>query len=251
MTTTHPRESLYCIEDTLQQIQESRAAAEAEGDSEALKVIDQIEREYLTKEAAKVTSYVALIRSREDQAEACDREIERIAYLKKAALNDVARLKANALAAMQQFGVKELKATPGGGLRRQGNGGLQALEIADHILADEWKNVTVTLPMDVWINMAMLARERWPATKSSARVEMAWEQRSQNADTKRIREALRQRIPCPECKGVRQQLYYQPHEGQEDEQYFADCRRCKGEGTIPQTIPGVKLLERGEHIRVI
>jgi Siphovirus Gp157 len=125
-------ESLYVIEDSLRQLAELREAAKLEGDSEALKVIDQQIAEYLDKEAKKVSSYVALIQSRIAIVEACGQEIERIQDIEAAAAADIHRLKSMALGAMQRFGVQSLidKRT-GQGLRRQANGGLQQLEIPD------------------------------------------------------------------------------------------------------------------------
>jgi Siphovirus Gp157 len=227
MTPAHPRESLYQIEDSLQQIADARAAAEADGDTEALKVIDQLEREYLTKQANKVTSYAGLIRSRQDRVEACEKEIDRMKALRDAAQADVERLKANALAVMQQFEVKSLTdERTGRGLRRQGNGGLQALEIA------EW-------PKDSSGNFKPLPAKNVDAVDYKLRGLPV--QLFMVPDTERIREALKQRIKCPECKGI--PYTFETADGK--------CPRCKGEGTIPQTIPGVRLLERGEHVRVI
>lgn len=121
--------SLYIIEDSLQQLAEARATAEDEGDSAAIAEIDKALSEYLTCEVAKVTSYVGLIRSREDTVEACERELARIKAMRDQAQADIDRLKSNALTVMQRFGIKQMKAMPGGGLRRQGNGGLQPLDI--------------------------------------------------------------------------------------------------------------------------
>lgn len=238
MTTTHPRESLYLIESTLEQIQLSRAEAEGDGDSDALKVIDQIEREYLTKEGSKIDSYVGLIRKREDFIEACDREMERIASLRKSALGDVERLKGNALSVMQHFDVKMLKnELTGRGLRRQVNGGMQALEITDaDALPDNLQIVEVDITLDVW-RAIQQAFEGDPRFKFGTTFACHMTQ----PNTELIREALKQRIPCPLCAPlIRDGIA--PCE---------DCVRCNGEGTIPQTIPGVRLLERGEHVRVI
>src|SRR5580658_8010655 len=138
--------SLYQIEDSLQQLVDLREQAEAEGDSEALKVIDQQLREYLIAEASKVTSYVGLIRSRLALIRDCIDERDRIQNIERCAQADVDRLKANALAVMQQFGVRELKATPGGGLRIQGNGGVQPLEVDVALVPIEMSRVTVTMP---------------------------------------------------------------------------------------------------------
>lgn len=202
-------ESLYLIEDTLEQIQMQRKIAEAEGDSEALKVIDQIEREYLTKEAAKVTSYVALIRSREATVLACQQERKRIADIQNAAQADIDRLKANALEAMQRFGVKELKATPGGGFRRQANGALQALDTSE-LTSAVWQNITVTLPALVWMDLMGLAQAAAPNSETYAMLMRLTEKAPRTPDTERIQEALKQR-----------------------------------------TVPGVKLLPRGEHVRCL
>jgi hypothetical protein len=209
--------SLYQIEAALQSLVDLREQAEAEGDSEALKVIDQQLREYLTKEAAKVTSYVALIRKREQDLYACLKEEQRIHYLRVAAQADIDRLKANALAAMQQFGVKELKATPGGGLRIQGNGGKEPLEIA------EW-------PKDPGGRYEARSADVGAIFEVPVKLFAV-------PDTERIREALAQRVPCPLC--------------QAKNWIEAQCPRCAGAGTIPNTVPGAKLLERGEHLRVL
>ena len=186
--------SLYQIEDALQQLVDLREQAEAEGDSEALKVIDEHLREYLTKEAAKVTSYVALIRSRQATMAAAALEIDRANGILNQARSDVERLKANALAVMQQFGVKELKATPGGGLRIQGNGGRQALDVP------EW-------PRDNSGDFRLLNDEQLQGLGLAGVLPV---KKWYTLDTERIREAL-----------------------------------ARGE-----SVPGAKLLERGEHLRV-
>lgn len=144
--------SLYTIEDSLVQLAELRELAEAEGDSEAVKVIDAQLAAYLTAEASKINSYVGLIRAREDRAEACDREIERITSIRNAAKRDVERLKANALQVMQDFGVKSLvDSRTGRGLKRQGNGGVQALEIADvKLLPEDLQLKSVTMNVKAW-----------------------------------------------------------------------------------------------------
>ena len=181
--------NLYQIEDSLQQLVDMREAAEAEGDSEALVVIDGQLREYLTKEAAKVTSYVALIRARQSVLEACEAEFQRIAVIRDAAANDVTRLKANALAVMQQFGVKELKATPGGGLRRQANGGRQALE-TDPDAPDEYAVITLKLTAT---QVVAIQTQMPRALEGCTFAKREW-------DTERIREALARGEQVPGAK---------------------------------------------------
>ena len=181
--------NLYQIEDSLQQLVDLREAAEAEGDSEALVVIDRQLREYLTAEASKVTSYVALIRAREAVAEACATELTRIIDIKKSAEADIARMKANALAVMQQFGVKELKATPGGGLRIQANGGRQALE-TDPDAPDEYAVITLKLTAT---QVVAIQTQMPRALEGCTFAKREW-------DTERIREALARGEQVPGAK---------------------------------------------------
>jgi Gp157 protein len=123
--------SLYTIESDLLELAQLRETAELEGDSEALKVIDQQIREYIElREPRKVANYVNLLRTWDAEAEACEKEAERFATMAKQRRANIERLKAQALAVMQQFDIKELRAAPVGGLRRQGNGGLEPLDIA-------------------------------------------------------------------------------------------------------------------------
>lgn len=231
-----PRESLYVIEDSLQQLADTRAAAEADGDTEALKVIDQLEFNYLLQRGEKIDSYAGLIHKREDTADLCEKEAARLLDRAKAARNDVARLKQTALTVMQQFDVKELS-TPTNTIRRQKNGGLQPLEIALNAagVPDEYLRVTVSLPLVQWRAMAAAFED----DPGMARVH---EQLTKYPETERIREALKQRVKCPECNGLG---------ASHNNSAASPCPRCGREGTIPQTIPGTKLLERGEHVRVL
>jgi hypothetical protein len=200
-------ERLYIVEHTLEQIMDQGAAAELEGDTEAAAAFYRQLETYLTKEAAKVTSYVGLIRSREATARQCNDEIERLQNIRASAVADVDRLKANALAVMQQFGVRELKATPGGGLRIQGNGGKEPLEVQPVEIPDELQKAIVTMPFSLW---ADICREM-PRSLLARCTESGTLQEKREPDTERIREAL-----------------------------------VRGE-----SVPGAKLLERGEHLRVL
>ena len=122
-------ESLYVIEQSLQLLVDERDRAEANGDSEAIATIDRALTEYLTREAAKIDSYAGLIHQLDTEAELVKAEADRLHGRAKAMLARNDAIKAAALVAMQAHGVKELK-TYRNTLRRQGNGGLQALEIA-------------------------------------------------------------------------------------------------------------------------
>jgi hypothetical protein len=232
--------SFYVIEDSLQQLADLREQAEAEGDSEALKVIDVQIGEYLLRESDKISSYVGLIQLREDQELNCDREIDRWTGLRKKARADKERLKATALAVMQRFDVKALKdERTGQGFRRQGNSGLQPLEITETpwILPNEFKRYKVRLS-------AVQMSELMKALGESGMAEVILTDSVVEADTEAIRKALAMRVTCPECKG--NPNIPEPTAG---ETYL--CPRCSGAGTIPNSIPGARLLERGEQVRIL
>lgn len=237
-TAAQPALSLYAIEDSLQQLQEARDSAELEGDSEALKVIDQQFIEYLTKEVCKVDSWAGLIRRLEDEAEACAREATRLSDRAVAMKNRVTDLKATALFVMQRFDVKELK-TPTNTLRRQVNGGLQALEVTERAaLPMSMFNVAVRMDGETFVGF-MEKME----VESSSMLRISSIMRAYalfEADTNRIRETLKQRVPCKRCGGTGN-----------TRPPMNVCEVCEGSGTIPNTVPGARLVPRGEHIRVL
>jgi len=225
--------SLFVIEQSLVDLEELRATLVDEGDTEAVAAVDAQIKEWLTAEASKVTSYVGLIRSKQATVEAAKAEKARVDAILKAAEADVERLKANALAVMQRFDVKELKATPGGGLRRQGNGGLEPLDIP------EW-------PKDASGNFKALREHdaglvNFPSDFPVKALYIP--------DTEKIREEFKRRVTCPECKGS--EFVHNPKAAQTGETVLITCPRCKGELTVPATVPGARLLPRGEHVRVI
>jgi chromosome segregation ATPase len=224
--------SLYTIEDSLQQLVDLREQAEAEGDSEALKVIEDQLAGYLKQEARKIDSYAGLIRTLKAEADLCEAEAERLTDRAKRADAFIERLKANALAVMQQFGVKELK-TQINTIRRQKNGGLQALEVTETpwTLPNEFKRYRVRLS-------AAQMSELMKALGESGMAEVILTYSIVEADTEAIRAALAQRVRCPECKG------------EAVTSGNCRCERCNGAGAIPNTVPGAKLLERGEHVRL-
>ena len=182
--------SLYNIESALEQLDESRRAAEAEGDTDALSVIDAEIAAYLTREAAKIDSYAGLIRRRGDEAEDCEREAKRLADRAKALRADEQRLKDNALAVMQRFGVREMKSEKNT-LRVQGNGGVQALEILGW--PKDSRGGYEAVPIDTVMMLPM---------------------------------SLRKALIVPNTEAIREALK-------------------RGD-----TIPGVNLLPRGEHLRI-
>jgi len=212
---------LYVIEESLELLANARELAESEGDSEAINVIDAEIEKYLTREVAKVDSYAALIRRRDNEAALCREEAQRLIDRAKAAENDVGRLKRTALAVMERFGVKELR-TPTNTLRAQNNGGLQPLDIPiAEAVPEKFRTITITLPLP-------------EAAKIPQSILSSATHQQMGTDTGAIRAALKQRVPCPECGGVG----------------VIECKSCNGAGTVPTIIPGAKLLPWGKHLSV-
>jgi Siphovirus Gp157 len=146
--------SLWNIEQTLQDLADARESAEDAGDAEALKVIDSEIAAYLTKETAKIESYACLIRSKQTEANVLANEASRLLERSRRMNADVARLKENALVAMQAFNVTEFK-TPSNTMRRQKNGGLQALEVdkfgdGSPDVDEDFFDVVVVIPIKEW-----------------------------------------------------------------------------------------------------
>ena len=142
--------NLYSIEESLEQLAEARALAEAEGDAKAVHVIDSEIEKYLTKETAKIDSYASWIRRRLDEAELCKMEARRLLDRARTAEVEAEKWKQTALRVMERFGVKELK-TPRNTLRVQANGGVPPLKITEpREIPCELRTVTVEFRAADW-----------------------------------------------------------------------------------------------------
>lgn len=230
--------SLGNIHQTLQDLEDLRARMLEEGaDPEAFAAVDSAISEWLDQSPEKVTAYVEALLETDQIEEACDKRIEYFKAIKKAAIDKRTRMKANALAVMQRFDVKELKATPGGGLRRVGNGSVQPLEIPEILdLPAEYRLVSMKVPAPL-VQLMMDAA----ATAGSMADRIMVTIKPQSADTQEIREALKQRVVCQQCAA---------HPGWATPKQDRFCEACHGDRTIPASIPGAKLLPRGERVEI-
>lgn len=145
------------------------------------------------------------------------------------------RIKAATLRAMQDHGVRVLE-TPTNKLRVQANGGKEPLEITDLVPA-ELTDLRIKIPEDLWQLVCQEISENAPLLERLC--EEVPEVREPNGD--RIRAALKQQVPCSECAANAIDADHAANPG---------CLRCEGRGTIPNTVPGAKLLPRGFHLRV-
>ena len=227
--------TLYEIEKELVELLELREEATAEGAlPDELALIDKQIAEYMTREVKKVDGVANAVRiyryaAYQDLAEA--RRLTERANMWNARAQ---RVKEAALYVMGSLGLTKLE-TPRNTLRIQKNSGLEPLEVP--ILENlpwRYRTVTVEIPWDDWASLP------WQVDAKKNAV-----LKSQGYSNTSIREALKQRVKCPECEG----------NGKSSSALSGApagerCPRCEGKGTVPATVPGARLLPRGEHLRI-
>lgn len=153
---TTPRLSLFQIESELLQLIDQREDAlerhfEAKGlpavleIEEELKTIEGLIRDYLKREVRKVDNIAYTVKEFEARAVAQAEEAKRMVAKAEKNSETVKRIKQMVLEVMQEFGEKKL---PGRlfTITRQGNGGVQALTIAQpDLVPDHLRTVTVRM----------------------------------------------------------------------------------------------------------
>lgn len=195
---TTPRLSLFAIEsellglidqreDALERLAAATASPELPGVenytpaiTEELAVVDGLIRDYLKREVKKVDSIAFCVKEFEARAEARKAEAERMKASADRDAETAKRIKEMVLQVMQEFGEKKL---PGRlfTITRQGNGGVQALTIAQpDLVPDAFKRVLVSMPLIFW---AELTAQR-PGLTSAATINRL------EPNTEAIRESL-------------------------------------------------------------
>lgn len=226
--------SLYTIQTELSELLNEREEAEEAGDPDAVEAIDVQLGLYFKAEIKKIDGVVHAIRTYQDAAAQAKAEADRLAQRAKRFQDRADQIKARALQAMQDHRVKRLE-TPTNTLRVQGNGGLQPLDVLEVVfLPQELTFVQVDkMPFAVWKLIRQLICDN--STESSLAA-VALEHCEVIPDTDAIRAALKGTMPCPECVV--------------NSVAWPTCPRCEGKGVVPKQIPGVRLLPRGEHLRI-
>lgn len=235
--------SLFGIHQELADLIEAREIMSlvegADGSPELVKIDDQIAG-WLDKKDGKVESYAGLLRYKEHRALACDREIERLQHIAKQERADIERLKTNAIRVMQTFNVRVIEGETAK-LTLCGNGGIQPLDVAVADLPTEFQLAMIRMPVKMWHRIAQDLSEvecREVRTMSI------------DCDQEHIRAALAQRVKCENCNGAGEITMPVMIDSTEGELTPTQCQRCEGRGTIPNTVPGARLLPRGVHLRV-
>ena len=229
--------SLYQILDELVEL--AALADDPElADDERVAIAEQIAK-YVSAEIAgrKVDGIAATLRECKARAEIAAEESKRLAKRSESWLARMERIKASTLRAMQAHGVPKIE-TPTNRLRIQGNGGLQELLLfAPSEVPVELRRVTVKLGGEDHVKLFdLIARSAGLRRDEKVRLLKLLEAAFSEPDGERIREALKGRVVCPDCKGT-----MDVNKG---------CEKCGNTGTVPASVPGARLLERGVHLRV-
>ncbi len=245
-----PNLALYQIEQRLAELLELRNIAEEDGDAQAVEAIDKQFEAYFHAEVRKVDGICHALHSFEQAANAARAEANRLFKRCADLESHYDRIRAATLKAMQDHGVRVLE-TPTNKLRVQANGGKMPLEIVDTggIPDRLWKYTLHLSGIEINALSTYLGNPV-PAGEDGKILDAIFERIEElqgEPDNEAIRAALKQQVPCSECEGKGKRIATFK-DGQADT--YAECSRCEGRGTIPNTIPGAKLLSRGFHLRI-
>jgi hypothetical protein len=135
---------------------------------------------------------------------------------------------------MREIGEKKLPVR--GTLRLQANGGMQPVEVSQpELVPPELMRVSVTMSLFWWNAIRDNYGNEDGALKASR----------PEPDLTAIREVLLKREPCTACRG-NGGVDLTDHGGGP----YEPCPVCNGEKTVPTGVPGCRLLDRGEHLRI-
>lgn len=256
--------SLYNIEESLAELISAREELIAEVEiaaastkvtekpvEESRKELAEVERllmEYAEREVRKVDGWHSAIRRMETDLDAEEQELAAIKVRRDRTKASLKRLKEAGVAVLQHFEKKEFVGTAGRKLRRQVNGGLAPLQVdgwdeekgiwtGPEVLPSEYQNITVKLPLDDW-NKLRSAASVFGSVGKVIGIEPA---------NGRIREALA--VVCPVCHGREPQRCCNGVDcGCQGLPIEPPCEACDGTGK--QKIPGARILDRAEYLRI-
>jgi len=154
-----PRFSLLEIESALTELVCARAEAEAVADpqekEQALAACDEALSQYVSRELAKADNIIDFCRHLKRATEAAKED--RDYYARRASFLE--RTRARVLEccqyAMEYVGKKRIEGRHGY-LSLRANGGLAALTVDESLLPDEFRVVTLKVPLDTWKKWGML-----------------------------------------------------------------------------------------------
>jgi len=246
-------QSLFIIEraladlcETRQELEEQPAytAEQLEEKHAAINAVDAAIVEYITAEVRKVDNIARFLTELKAREKALDYEIDRLSGVRDQTTRTQDRIKAVVLQVMRDCDVKKLEGKIGS-LKRQGNGGVQPVEIVQpELLPRSMRRVSVTITLDLFD--AIYEHLKEPSLR------LKWVDKSKDAepDKEAIREALLKREPCPKCRGAKT-ISHIENDGRGNVSHVQlTCDECKGAGDVGAGVPGARLAERSEHLRV-
>ena len=251
-------QSLFIIERALADLCETRQELEeqpaytpeqVEEKHAALDAVDAAIVEYITAEVRKVDNIARFLTELKAREKALDYEIDRLSGVRDQATRTQDRIKAVVLQVMRDCDVKKLEGKIGS-LKRQGNGGVQPVEIVQEDLIPEGlKRYSITMKGDLlsWLLHHLRNAQMQTAIHPLALIVLA--DAKGEPDKEAIREALLKRDPCPKCRGAKT-IWNIENDGRGISGAKFDCDECKGAGDVGAGVPGARLAERGEHLRV-
>jgi hypothetical protein len=209
---------------------------------QSLALCDDAIRAYVKQEIAvnpnSVHQWMLESKARQEDLKA---EKKRLDGLLAAEEGDYARAETLVMETLQEMGEKELSVR--GTLRRQGNGGVRAVEIVQpELIPPALQRVIVTVNRAVLITLLRGLSEEVLISL----VPEVWKEGAPEPDKEAIREALLKRETCPNCGGSIVGFDLREYGGGANE----PCPVCDGQKTVPCGVPGARLAERGEHLRV-
>ena len=243
--------SLFCIEHALGDLFETRQELieqvaytddQIADKQAALDAVDAAIVETVTAEVRKVDNISRFLLELAARRKAIHAEGKRLEALDDGLYRTETRIKEMVLQIMRDTDTKKLEGKLGT-LRRQNNGGVLAVEVAQRdMVPSRFLKITATMPMIRWQLICEALAAKYPALLEGV------QQSAGEPDLPAIRAELEKRVPCPQCKGAKRVAVCDCAGGSNPE--WHDCDVCEGSGAVPNGVPGARLKERGESLRV-
>lgn len=195
MQAPAPRRTLLEISHEIIAMHDARQDAEDDGDAARVAAIDQELQVYLRAELAhKVDSVRNFIREQEHAAELYKAEAATLALKAKRAAETVERVKGFVLGIMQALNIPKYQGATHW-IRKQANGGIKPLEIAQpDLVPDRYMLFTVCLTYDQYSRLCELLRSQQIA------VPPCISEAEREPDNEAIRKALERGEGVPGCR---------------------------------------------------
>lgn len=193
--------------------------------------VDRQIQEYVGAEIRKVSGIAALLKFFKSNAEAAKAEQDRVAKQRAKWEGRYERLKAMVLGVMQTLEIQKVESATDR-LRRQKNP--VSLEVYDVTqIPEKYLNATIRMPFSGWKRLLEAAGAYAPEDGFSVNSEV---------DSSAIKAELQKHVQCPACKG-------DPIDAAGGRLPTVVCEVCRGEKTVPASVPGARLTQ-GEHLRI-